>query len=89
MAFKYGFLMYSELVRKVMDKAIISSPTAEIITSGKNLQSNQTLLQHKPGTRAVSYRKMKLKLLTMSSKTYSGRNLKASGCSVGRGNLIE
>jgi hypothetical protein len=37
LAFKYGFLMYSELVRNVMQSAMISSPTAEIMTSGTNL----------------------------------------------------
>jgi hypothetical protein len=31
--------------------------------------------------------KIKLKLLTISSRTYSGRHLKASGCSEGRGSL--
>jgi predicted Rdx family selenoprotein len=31
---------------------------------------------------------MKLKLLTISSRTYSGRLMKASGCVAGNGNLI-
>ena len=33
-------------------------------------------------------RKMKLKLLTISSRTYSGKLMKASGCAAGNGNLI-
>jgi hypothetical protein len=33
------------------------------------------------------YLKMKLKLLTISSRAYSGRHLKASGCSEGSGSL--
>lgn len=34
-----------------------------------------------------SYRKIKLKFPTISSRAYSGRNLKASSCSAGNGNL--
>lgn len=36
----------------------------------------------------ITHRKMKLKLLTMSLRTYSGRLMKASGCFTGNGNLF-
>jgi hypothetical protein len=41
----------------------------------------------KAGWSIEFYLKMKLKLPTMSSRTYSGKHLKASGCCAGRGNL--
>lgn len=39
-------------------------------------------------TREKAYRKTKLKFPTISSRTYSGKNLKTSGCSDFRGSLI-
>ena len=77
--------MYSELRRKVMASVIISLPTAEIIISGTWL----TLLlgdERQEGDECTDA-KIKLKFEIMSSKTYSGRHLKASGASELNGRL--
>jgi hypothetical protein len=85
LAFKYGFLIYSEFVRKVMERVITSLPTAEIMISGTwlILLSGQNVREELGGTDVM----MKLKFETMSSRTYSGRNLKASAASDGSGRL--
>lgn len=68
-----------------MQSAISSSPTAEIMTSGMYLiQVNGEINNFKPTN---SHLKTKLKFPTISSRTYSGKYLKASGCSSGKGNL--
>jgi hypothetical protein len=72
--------MYSEFVRKVIQSAISSSPTAEIITSGTCLALDQHMLDvQSMGVLHRSYLKVKSKFETISSRAYSGKLLKARG----------
>ena len=71
-----------------MQSAISSSPTAEIMTSGTFLAECKYVFKYYSRI-SWSYLKMNWKFETMSSRTYSGRFLKASGCFSGSGSLTQ